>query len=85
MGENDCKSKFYENSVILIKNVYDSTSGFYEVWIKCRYYCFCRLKALSIEPYTIEEAERAAGMGSYKRPEKVTVETQSASMETDNT
>ncbi|XP_011449320.3 zinc finger protein 593 homolog isoform X2 [Magallana gigas] len=44
-----------------------------------------RLKALSIEPYTIEEAERAAGMGSYKRPEKVTVETQSASMETDNT
>lgn len=31
MGENDCKSKFYENSVILIKNVYDSTSGFYEV------------------------------------------------------
>lgn len=31
LGENDCKSKFYENSVILIKNVYDSTSGFYEV------------------------------------------------------
>lgn len=53
--------------------------------LKCRYYCFCRLKALSIEPYTIDEAERAAGMGSYKRPDKVTVETQSTSMETDNT
>lgn len=34
MGENDCKLKFYENLVILIKNVYDSILGFYEVWIK---------------------------------------------------
>ncbi|XP_078338692.1 zinc finger protein 593-like [Crassostrea virginica] len=44
-----------------------------------------RLKALSTEPYTVEEAERAAGMGSYKPPSKVTVETQSTNMETDDT
>nr|XP_022289199.1 zinc finger protein 593-like [Crassostrea virginica]XP_022289200.1 zinc finger protein 593-like [Crassostrea virginica]XP_022289643.1 zinc finger protein 593-like [Crassostrea virginica] len=44
-----------------------------------------RLKALSTEPYTVEEAERAAGMGSYKPPSKVTVETQSTNMDTDDT
>ncbi|XP_062579599.1 zinc finger protein 593 homolog [Saccostrea cucullata] len=44
-----------------------------------------RLKALSIEPYSIEEAERAGGMGSYKVPKKVTVETQSTNMDTDDT
>ncbi|XP_067862860.1 zinc finger protein 593 [Heptranchias perlo] len=35
-----------------------------------------RLKKLSEEPYTQEEAERAAGMGSYIPPKKVKVETQ---------
>ncbi|XP_061177604.1 zinc finger protein 593 homolog [Saccostrea echinata] len=44
-----------------------------------------RLKALSIEPYSIEEAERAGGMGSYKAPKKVTVETQLTNMDTDDT
>ena len=29
-----------------------------------------RLKALETEPYTIEEAEKAAGMGSYTNPRK---------------
>ncbi|KAL3883420.1 hypothetical protein ACJMK2_029737 [Sinanodonta woodiana] len=37
-----------------------------------------RIKALQIEPYTQEEAERAAGMGSYIAPNKVVVETQTA-------
>ncbi|GFO49124.1 Zinc finger protein 593-like [Plakobranchus ocellatus] len=32
-----------------------------------------RLKALEVEPYTHEEAERAAGMGSYIAPKKVEV------------
>lgn len=36
-----------------------------------------RIKALQKEPYTQEEADRAAGMGSYKEPKKVAVETQS--------
>ncbi|XP_048769203.1 zinc finger protein 593-like [Ostrea edulis] len=44
-----------------------------------------RLKALSVEPYTQEEADRAAGIGSYKAPKKVAVETQSTNMDTDNT
>ncbi|XP_003227414.1 zinc finger protein 593 [Anolis carolinensis] len=35
-----------------------------------------RLKELSEEPYTQEEAERAAGMGSYVPPKKVEVHTQ---------
>lgn len=35
-----------------------------------------RLKALEAEPYTIEESERAAGHGSYKKPLKRTMETQ---------
>ncbi|XP_034976628.1 zinc finger protein 593 [Zootoca vivipara] len=35
-----------------------------------------RLKQLSEEPYTQEEAERAAGMGSYIPPKKVEVHTQ---------
>ncbi|GCC35643.1 hypothetical protein chiPu_0014130 [Chiloscyllium punctatum] len=35
-----------------------------------------RLKQLSEEPYTQEEAERAAGMGSYIPAKKVKVETQ---------
>ncbi|GFR69466.1 zinc finger protein 593-like [Elysia marginata] len=32
-----------------------------------------RLKALEVEPYTHEEADRAAGMGSYIAPKKVLV------------
>ncbi|XP_059153438.1 zinc finger protein 593 homolog, partial [Physella acuta] len=36
-----------------------------------------RLKALETEPYTQEEADRAAGMGSYVAPKKVTVLQQS--------
>uniref|UniRef100_A0A8D0B0M6 Zinc finger protein 593 n=1 Tax=Salvator merianae TaxID=96440 RepID=A0A8D0B0M6_SALMN len=35
-----------------------------------------RLKQLSEEPYTQEEAERAAGMGSYVLPKKIEVHTQ---------
>ncbi|XP_017054503.1 zinc finger protein 593 homolog [Drosophila ficusphila] len=35
-----------------------------------------RLKALEIEPYSIEEAERAAGRGSFVKPKKRTMETQ---------
>ena len=41
--------------------------------------CSCldfRLKELSIEPYTQEEAERAAGMGSYIAPKHIVVKTQ---------
>merc|ERR1719516_484883 len=34
-----------------------------------------RLHALKTEPYTIEEAERAAGMGSYVKPGKRKMET----------
>lgn len=40
---------------------------------------FClprRLKQLREAPYTQEEAERAAGMGSYIPPKKVEVQTQ---------
>ena len=33
------------------------------------------MKALEIEPYTIEESERAAGMGSYVNPRKRKIET----------
>lgn len=35
-----------------------------------------RLKALELEPYTIEESERAAGKGSYQTPKRRRVETQ---------
>lgn len=35
-----------------------------------------RLKALELEPYTIEESERAAGLGgNYKAPQKRKIET----------
>merc|ERR1712045_1086261 len=34
-----------------------------------------RLHALKTEPYTIEESERAAGMGSYRAPQKRKMET----------
>jgi len=34
-----------------------------------------RLKALETEPYTIEESQRAAGMGSYVNPRKRKMET----------
>ena len=33
------------------------------------------MKALEIEPYSIEESERAAGMGSYVQPKKRKIET----------
>ncbi|XP_075437525.1 zinc finger protein 593 [Ascaphus truei] len=39
-----------------------------------------RLKKLRDEPYTQEEAERAAGMGSYIPPKKVEIETQAVEM-----
>lgn len=35
-----------------------------------------RLKALELEPYSIEESERAAGLGSFKLPSKRKIETQ---------
>lgn len=35
-----------------------------------------RLKQLSVEPYTQEEAERAAGMGSYVPPQRLAVPTE---------
>ena len=34
-----------------------------------------RMHALKTEPYTIEEAERAAGLGSYVAPKKRKMET----------
>ncbi|XP_038278483.1 zinc finger protein 593-like [Dermochelys coriacea] len=40
-----------------------------------------RLKQLSEEPYTPQEAERAAGMGSYIPQEKIEVQTQPLEME----
>ncbi|XP_040280168.1 zinc finger protein 593 [Bufo bufo] len=40
-----------------------------------------RLKQLKDEPYTQEEAERAAGMGSYKAPKQIEVQTQEVTME----
>ncbi|XP_063309299.1 zinc finger protein 593 [Pelobates fuscus] len=39
-----------------------------------------RIKQLKEEPYTQEEAERAAGMGSYVAPKKLEVETQEVEM-----
>lgn len=35
-----------------------------------------RLKALELEPYTIEDSERAAGFGNFKLPQKRKIETQ---------
>lgn len=35
-----------------------------------------RLKALELEPYTIEDSERAAGFGNFKTPVKRKIETQ---------
>lgn len=35
-----------------------------------------RLKALELEPYSIEESERAAGAGSYRQAKKRALETQ---------
>lgn len=35
-----------------------------------------RLKQLSVEPYSQEEAERAAGMGSYRPPQRLAVPTE---------
>ncbi|EDW62732.1 zinc finger protein 593 homolog [Drosophila virilis] len=35
-----------------------------------------RLKALEMEPYSIEESERAAGRGSFQMPKKRVIETQ---------
>lgn len=37
-----------------------------------------RLKALELEPYTIEESERAAGYGNYKQPNKRKIVTQNS-------
>ena len=34
------------------------------------------MKALETEPFTQEEANRAAGMGSYKPPKKFEIKTQ---------
>ena len=36
----------------------------------------CRLKALSVQPYSQAEAERAAGMGSYVAPKALAIKTQ---------
>lgn len=35
-----------------------------------------RMKALELEPYSLEEAERAAGHGNFKPAEKRVIETQ---------
>jgi bud site selection protein 20 len=40
-----------------------------------------RLKALELEPYSIEESERAAGLGSFKLPNKRKIETQSTKID----
>jgi len=42
-----------------------------------------RLKALELEPYTVEESERAAGKGSYVAPKKRKIETQTPIDETE--
>lgn len=34
------------------------------------------MKALELEPYTVEEAARCAGQGSYIKPQKRKIETQ---------
>lgn len=35
-----------------------------------------RLKALELEPHTIEDSERAGGLGSFQHPQKRKIETQ---------
>ncbi|XP_046816077.1 zinc finger protein 593 homolog isoform X2 [Vespa crabro] len=42
-----------------------------------------RLKALELEPYSIEESERAAGKGSYIAPQKREIETLTVDNDTD--
>ncbi|XP_005090598.1 zinc finger protein 593 [Aplysia californica] len=42
-----------------------------------------RLKALETEPYTQEEADRAAGMGSYIAPRKLEVQKQETNDDSD--
>uniref|UniRef100_A0A182QWR1 Zinc finger protein 593 homolog n=1 Tax=Anopheles farauti TaxID=69004 RepID=A0A182QWR1_9DIPT len=42
-----------------------------------------RLKALEIEPYTIEDSLRAAGQGSFVQPQKRKIETQPSLAEVD--
>lgn len=42
-----------------------------------------RLKALRIEPFSQAEADRAAGMGSYIAPKKISVKTQDVNDEMD--
>jgi len=40
-----------------------------------------RIKELKLEPYTIEEAERAAGFGSYIAPKERIIVTQPINVE----
>lgn len=40
-----------------------------------------RLKALELEPYSVEESERAAGHGNFKAAEKRIMETQPSKAE----
>lgn len=40
-----------------------------------------RLKALELEPYTIEESERAAGFGSFQTAKRRKIETQPSAIE----
>lgn len=35
-----------------------------------------RLKALELEPYTVEESERAAGLGNFTQAKRRKIETQ---------
>lgn len=42
-----------------------------------------RLKALELEPYTIEESERAAGHGNFKLPSKRKIVTQGSKTDID--
>lgn len=37
-----------------------------------------RLKALELEPYSVEESERAAGFGNFKLPSKRKIVTQNS-------
>lgn len=43
-----------------------------------------RLKALELEPYSIEESERAAGHGNFKLPNKRKIATQNSEKPTDD-
>lgn len=40
-----------------------------------------RLKALELEPYSIEDSERAAGHGNFKQPTKRKIVTQNSGVE----